>query len=262
MLYYREYINSHAKPWVTFIHGAGGNSNTFYKQMKEFRQHFNVLLIDLRGHGKSKKSRWNKGDSFEQISDDVIEVLNHLNIEKTHFIGISLGTIVVQTIAQKSPERINSMILGGAIIKLNIRTNILITLGNLGKYFIPYMWLYRFFAYIIMPRSTHIKSRMAFVEQAKKMCQKEFIKWFSVTRAINPFLKKLQRDFYNIPTLFVMGEEDYLFLPPVQQLVSDNDDLKLECIKNSGHVCNIDQPEKFNATTINFIYKQHSLQEV
>ena len=262
MLYYRQYINDYTKPWVTFIHGAGGSSNTFFKQIKEFRKHFNVLLIDLRGHGKSKKSRWQKGDSFLQISEEVIEVLDHLKINQTHFIGVSLGTIVVQTLAQKYPDRISSMILGGAVIKFNVRTKFLLTLGNLGKYIIPYMWLYRLFAWIIMPKSAHSKSRNVFVDQAKKMCQKEFIRWFSVTRAINPFLRKLQRDFFNIPTLFVMGEEDYLFLPPVKDLVEENKDLKLECIKNCGHVCNIDQPEHFNNTTINFIYKQTSLKEV
>lgn len=262
MLYFRQYVISDDKPWVTFIHGAGGNSNTFFKQIKDFRKHFNILLIDLRGHGKSKKSRWQKGDSFVQISEEVIEVLDHLNIRETHFIGVSLGTIVVQTLAQKYPERISSMILGGAVIKLDIRTNFLLTVGNLGKYFVPYMWLYRLFAWIIMPRSAHSESRNAFVDQAKKMCQKEFIRWFSVTRAINPFLRKLQHDFFNIPTLFVMGEEDYLFLPPVKDLVEQNQDLELECIENSGHVCNIDQPEKFNAATIKFIYDQYQLKEV
>lgn len=261
MLYYREYIYDHAKPWVTFIHGAGGNSSTFFKQIKDFRKHFNVLLIDLRGHGKSKKSRWKKGDSFVQISEEVIEVLDHLKIKETHFIGVSLGTIVIQTLAQKYPERISSMILGGAIIKFNVRTSFLLTLGNLGKYFIPYMWLYRFFAWILMPKSTHAKSRNAFVDQAKKMCQKEFIRWFSITRAINPFLSLLQRDFFNIPTMFVMGEEDYLFLPPVKSLVEQNSELALKCIKNSGHVCNIDQPEIFNEATIKFIFEQNQLNE-
>ncbi len=263
MLYYRQYQISEEKPWVTFIHGAGGNSNTFFKQMKDFRKHFNILLIDLRGHGKSKKSRWRKGDSFVQISEDVVEVLDHLNIKKTHFIAVSLGTIVVQTLAQRHKERICSMILGGAVIKLDIRTNFLLTVGNLGKYLVPYMWLYRLFAWIIMPRTTHLESRNAFVSQAKKMCQKEFIRWFSITKTINPFLKKLQRDFFNIPTLFVMGEEDYLFLPPVKDLVEQNNQLSLECIENSGHVCNIDQPEKFNDASIKFIYQQHSqLKEV
>ncbi|MFA9559891.1 alpha/beta fold hydrolase [Evansella sp. AB-rgal1] len=257
MLHYRQYILETHKPWVTLIHGAGGNSNTWFKQIKEYKKHFNVLLIDLRGHGKSGDATWKKGDSFVTVADEVIKVLNHLDIKSTHFIGMSLGTIVVQTIAQKHPHRISSMILGGAVIRMNFRTKTLISLGNLCKHFIPYMWLYRFFAWIIMPKSNHLESRNAFVSQAKKMCQKQFIKWFTLTRAINPFLKRLQRDFYGIPTLFVMGEEDYLFLPSVEELVKENSNLVLERIENSGHVCNIDKPNEFNEITIKFIEKSH-----
>lgn len=253
LLHYREYTLDPASPWVTFIHGAGGNSSTWFKQIKEYKKNFNVLLIDLRGHGKSPRTKWKKGDSFVEVADEVIKVLDHLKIQTSHFVGISLGTIVIQTLAQKHTSRISSMILGGAVIRLNIRTKFLFTLGNLGKYFIPYMWLYKFLAWILMPKSNHLESRHAFVRQAKKMCQKEFIRWFTLTKAINPYLGRLQKNFFNIPTLFVMGEEDYLFLPSVQELVKHNDQLKFECIKNSGHVCNIDQPKAFNQVTIDFI---------
>jgi pimeloyl-ACP methyl ester carboxylesterase len=238
---------------VTFIHGAGGSSSVWFKQLKEFKKHFNVLLIDLRGHGKSQKGTWKKGDTFDQVSEEVVKVLNHLSIEKTHFIGISLGTIVIQTIARKHPERIHSMVLGGAIIKLNLRTNFLLAIGKLGRFILPYMMLYRLFAWIIMPKSNHLESRSAFVEQAKKMCQKEFIRWFNLTRSINPYLRKLQADFFQIPTLFIMGREDYLFLPGVENLVSKNENLHLVTIEDAGHVCNIDQPDHFNNHTIEFL---------
>ncbi|MBU9714723.1 alpha/beta fold hydrolase [Evansella tamaricis] len=261
MLHYRHYIIDPVKPWVTFIHGAGGNSATWFKQIKEYKKHFNLLLVDLRGHGKSKNITWEKGDSFVEVADEVVKVLNHLKIKSSHFVGISLGTIVIQTIAQKHRLRINSMILGGAVIDLNARTKLLIFLGNLSKYILPYMWLYRLFAWIIMPKKNHLESRNSFVLQAKKMCQKEFVRWFQLTKSINPLLKRLQHDFYSIPTLFVMGEEDYLFLPAVEDLVEQQNinSLSLECIENSGHVCNIDQPEQFNKTTIQFIHSIHEL---
>jgi len=256
LLYYRQYINNNSDKWVTFIHGAGGSSSIWYKQVKEFKSHFNVLLIDLRGHGKSSKGSWKKGDTFFQISEEVLRVLNHLKIDSSHFIGISLGSIVIQTIAQLYPSRIQSMVLGGAIIKLDFRTNLLLSIGNIGKYIVPYIWLYQLFAWIIMPRNNHKKSRNEFVEQAKNMCQKEFIRWFSLTKALNPFLKRIQTKFLNIPTLFMMGEEDYLFLPPVEKLVSDEKklNLKLFKIKNAGHICNIDKPALFNEVAIKFIY--------
>lgn len=256
MLHYRTYCLNPSLPWVTFIHGAGGSSSIWYKQIKDFKKHFNVLCIDLRGHGRSK-IMWKKGDTFVQVAEDVLEVLDHLKIASAHFIGISLGTIVVQTIARNHPVRVQSMILAGAVTELNARTKFLISVGNTFKYILPYMWLYRLFAWIIMPMPRHLESRYAFVRQAKKMCQREFIRWFGLTKSINPYLKKLQ-DFANgVPTLFVMGEEDHLFITPVRKLVNAQKNLELECIKNSGHVCNIDQPEVFNSITLDYLRKFH-----
>jgi pimeloyl-ACP methyl ester carboxylesterase len=259
VLHYRTYIKDSSSPWVTFIHGAGGSSAIWFKQVREFKNHFNILLIDLRGHGKSDKGMWKKGDSFHHISEEVMKVLNHLKIKSSHFIGISLGTIVIQTLARYYPDRITSMVLGGAVIRLNLRTNVLLSLGKIGRFFLPYMWLYRFFAYIIMPNSKHVESRNAFIRQAKKMCQTEFVRWFQLTRNINPYLRNLQFEFHNIPTLFIMGTEDYLFLPPVEYLVEKNKELQLVRIEDSGHVCNIDQPEKFNEMTIKFLTECSSI---
>lgn len=253
MLYYRIYENNQSNEWVTFIHGAGGSSNIWYKQIRDYRKNFNLLCIDLRGHGKSNQVLWKKGDSFHQISEEVIEVLDFLNIKSSHFVGISLGTIIIQTLTRNHPTRVKSMVLGGAIIQLDIRTKFLIMIGNIFKRIIPYLWLYRVFAWIIMPKECHTESRNAFVEQAKKMCQKEFLRWFKLTKSLNLYLHHLQLVKKGIPTLFVMGADDYLFLTPIKELVKKQADLKLACIEESGHVCNIDQPKRFNKITINFI---------
>lgn len=259
VLHYRQYKSDPANPWVTLIHGAGGSSSIWYKQIKEYRKSFNVLSIDLRGHGRSRKGLWKKDDSFVEVTADVIRVLDYLQIKKSHFIGISLGTIVIQTLVQEYPDRVTSQILGGAVIKLDIRTKLLIGIANAVKHIVPYMYLYKLYAWILMPHSNHNESRLAFINQAKKMCQKEFIKWFALTKSINPYLRSLQLQANNVPTLFVMGEEDYLFLSPVKELVHKQPDLNLITIKDSGHVCNIDQPETFNEVTIQFIHQIHEL---
>ena len=51
---YAVYKNEISTEWVTFVHGAGGSSSVWFKQIREFQKHFNVLLLDLRGHGNSK----------------------------------------------------------------------------------------------------------------------------------------------------------------------------------------------------------------
>ncbi|MFK4997382.1 alpha/beta fold hydrolase [Bacillus sp. N9] len=109
-----------------------------------------------------------KNDSFVHVATDVIEVMDHLRIKTSHFIGISLGTIVIQTIVQTYPERVSSQILGGAVIKLDIRTKLLVMIANLVKHIVPYMLLYKLYAWILMPHENHKESRLAFITQAKK----------------------------------------------------------------------------------------------
>ena len=82
---------------------AGGSSSIWFQQIKAFRANFNLLLVDLRGHGKSKgffEQYYNNEYTFENVSLDVLKVLDHLRIEKAHFIGVSLGTIIIRQIAE------------------------------------------------------------------------------------------------------------------------------------------------------------------
>jgi pimeloyl-ACP methyl ester carboxylesterase len=255
MLHYTTYLKDKSAPWVTFIHGAGGSSSIWYKQIRDFKSDYNVLLIDLRGHGKSKKPIYEKIKSytFKAIGDEVIEVLDHLKIKATHWVGISLGTIIIRELSERFPERSNSMILGGAIMKLNLRGQILMRLGVLLKSAIPYLVLYRFFAHVIMPRKSHKESRNLFINEAKKLYQKEFQRWFTLVAEINPLLKIFRIKDALIPTLYIMGSEDYMFLPSIKKLVQDHPFSQLHVIPSCGHVVNVESPHVFNQTSIQFL---------
>ncbi len=203
MLNYTKYAHASSETWVTFIHGAGGSSSIWHKQVREFRNHFNILLLDLRGHGDSKpnlKDAFNEQYTFDSITNDILEVIDAENIEKSHFIGISLGTILIRNLAEKNPDRVESMIMGGAIMKLNLRSQILMRLGIVFKSIVPYLWIYKFFAFVIMPNRNHRESRLLFVREAKKLYQKEFIRWFKLTSEINPLLRFFRSGDIKIPT--------------------------------------------------------------
>tara|TARA_R110000823_G_scaffold64415_1_gene151217 strand:- start:865 stop:1605 length:741 start_codon:yes stop_codon:yes gene_type:complete len=238
------------------VHGAGGSSSIWFKQIREFKKHFNVLLLDLRGHGNSKPNLKNVFDekyTFDVITNDIVEVINFENIEKSHFIGISLGTILIRNLAEMHPERVESMVMGGAIMKLNLRSQILMKLGIIFKTIIPYLWLYKFFAFIIMPNKNHKESRSLFVREAKKLYQKEFIRWFKLTSEINPLLRFFRAADIKIPTLYVMGEEDYLFLPSIRKIVELHQNSKLLVVEDCGHVVNVEQPKFFNDEVIKYL---------
>ena len=257
LINYSIYKNENSKQWVTFVHGAGGSSSIWFKQIRDFQKQFNVLLLDLRGHGNSKptlKTAFKQKYTFSALANDILEVLDHLKIEKSHFVGISLGTILIRQLAEMYPERVQSMILGGAILKMNFRSQVLMRLGNMFKYVLPYLVLYKFFAFVIMPKKSHKQSRLLFINEAKKLYQKEFIKWFKLTAEINPVLRWFRQVELNIPTLYVMGEEDYMFLPSVRKVVENHyRSSKLFVIEKCGHVVNVEQPVAFNDAVLSFI---------
>lgn len=261
MLNYETYIHANSKKWVTFVHGAGGSSSIWFKQIRAFSKHYNVLLLDLRGHGKSKSIdlKQLKRYSFDVIREDIIQVLDHLNIAKSHFVGISLGTIIIRDIAEHHSNRMESMILGGAVMKMNFRGQLLMRIGNLFKSVLPYLVLYRFFAFIIMPKKSHRNSRNLFIREAKKLYQKEFKRWFALVSEINPLLSFFRINETHVPSLFIMGSEDHMFLPSIKKLVKSHQQTQLEVISNCGHVVNVDASTEFNTISLAFMRKVDGL---
>lgn len=260
MIYHKQYLLHTDAPWVIFIHGAGGSSSIWYQQIRTFRQSFNLLLVDLRGHGKSAqiiRKYITEKYTFEDISEDIIEVMDHLKIKSANFVGMSLGTILIRTLAEKHPHRISTMVLGGAITRLNIQSQVLVSLGNAVKKFIPFMWLYKLLAFVIMPKKRHKKSRLLFIRDAKKIYKKEIQRWYKLLNDLNPVLRYFDEKKVDIPTLYLMGDEDYMFLGPVEKIVKEHRSATLQIVTNSGHVCNVDQPEKFNHYAIGFISKHN-----
>lgn len=257
MLSYTIYSHPTSTEWVTFVHGAGGSSSIWFKQIRFFQKDFNVLLLDLRGHGKSNPKLFkvfNKKYTFPFVAKDVIDLLNHLQIKQSHMVGISLGTIIIRQIAEMEPQIVKSMIMGGAILKLNFQSQILMKLGNVFKYIMPYILLYKLFAFVIMPKKNHKNSRLLFINEAKKLYQKEFIRWFKLTTQVNGLLKIFRQVEIKIPTLYVMGQEDYMFLPSVQKVVEKHFfSSKLVVIPNCGHVVNIEKADFFNEVVKDFI---------
>jgi pimeloyl-ACP methyl ester carboxylesterase len=126
-------------------------------------------------------------------------------------------------------------------------------LGIIFKSVVPYLWLYSFFAFVIMPNKNHKESRTLFVREAKKLYQKEFIKWFKLTAEINPLLRFFRSVEVKIPTLYVMGEEDYLFLPAVKKLTSAHYAASLFVVEACGHVVNVEQPDIFNRAVLKYL---------
>lgn len=263
MIYHTTYRNENSSAeWVVFIHGAGGSSSIWYKQINAFRKEFNLLLVDLRGHGQTEVHEdinAQKEYSFHSISEEVFDVINHLKIEKAHFIGVSLGTILIRKMIDMNRHQIESIVMTGAIIRLNRMSRFLIWAGNVLKNSVPYLFLYKLFAMVIMPRKNHKKAREVFIKEAKKLKQSEFIRWFGMTKTLNKELKAFEKETHSVPILFISGRQDHLFIEDVKKMADRELNGKLEIIENCGHVVNIEKAELFNELSIEFLLNQNRL---
>ena len=129
----------------------------------------------------------------------------------------------------------------------------LIRSGRLLSKFTPFSMLYQLYAFILLPKENHQASRRVFIREAKKIHQREFLKWLQLSRELNSQLKDSFNRAFQVPALVVMGSEDHVFLKPALQFAEKYRNTLLKVIKKSGHVCNIEKASEFNEEVLRFL---------
>ena len=104
------------KPGVIFSNSLGTNYGMWQQQFNHFKNDYFVICYDTRGHGASTAPQGPY--SIEQLGQDVIHLLDHLNINKATFCGISMGGLTGQWLAIHQPERFNHVIVCNTAAKI------------------------------------------------------------------------------------------------------------------------------------------------
>ncbi|KDR95645.1 Pimeloyl-ACP methyl ester carboxylesterase [Peptoclostridium litorale DSM 5388] len=249
MLYYRKKDNGN-KDWIVFIHPLGGSSITYYKQIKDMQKRFNLLLVDLHGHGKSDKGIG--GLTIRDIPKDILAVMDQENIQSAHFVGMCLGNVMVDLIYEYYPHRIKSIVYGAAAKQINFINSMLLKIGNIFKHIMPHSTLYNLFALIMMPNKNHKESRRLFVREAKKMKRNDFMDWYNLIIRNQKFYANREVKNDAIKKLYIFGSEDHLFISKAKGYVEKDSNSRLHIIAGAGHMCNIDGHRAFNKTAMQF----------
>ena len=113
------YTDDFTDPWkpaptLLLLHSAMGHSKRFYAWVPRLSRKFRVIRMDLRGHGGSEVPGEDKPLSMDRLVADVVELLDHLGIEKTHIVGNSAGGYIGQNLAMTAPARVRSLALFGS----------------------------------------------------------------------------------------------------------------------------------------------------
>ncbi len=105
-------------PTVAFIHGAQHDHSIWILQTRYFAHHgFNVLALDLPGHGRSKGAALT---SVEALADWVLALLDAVGVEKAMLVGHSMGSLVALEAAYLAPDRVSQLALIGTAYPMKV----------------------------------------------------------------------------------------------------------------------------------------------
>ena len=236
---------------IIFIHGVGLTKEIWEPQINFFKEH-NTLTYDLLGHGKTslKKSRV----SFEDFSDQLLNLINELDFGKIHLVGFSLGALIARHFAYEYSDRLSSLIIHGSIYKrtedqkrvVKNRFEVAKTDKPDSKHSAIRRWLSEDF---IKKNPDAYKKIYSSLE---KNNLKDFLKCYEIF--INyidddSMLKKI-----NVDTLITTGENDVGSTPEMSRnLCKIIPGSKFIEIKKGKHLCSIECADDVNITFKEFI---------
>lgn len=249
MINYRVIGNNPNNEWVVMIHGAGGSTSTWLRQVPDYARHFNLLLVDLAGHGDSQDVFISGKFSFELLADQVMEVVDFLKLEKCHFLALSIGCMVAQMIAQRYPSRVNKLVLAGAITRLNLKAKIIVVATDKLKRVLPFKVIKWLLVNVIIPQK---EAREIYMESVEKMSYSNFLMWMGIIPKMNHVISDLFRKNCELPTMYLMGVDDYLFIKEAKRAADSNPRSSFVVVPDAGHACNLDNKKFFNKTSIEY----------
>ena len=107
-IYYEEHGQG---PPLIMLLGLGQDIATWEFQIAELSRHVRLIVPDNRDSGQS--SRCSENYTTETMAQDIIELMEHLGIDRAHLLGTSMGGMIAQHVALMAPERLKSLILAG-----------------------------------------------------------------------------------------------------------------------------------------------------
>lgn len=257
MLHYEIIGDNSEAPWMIFIHGAGGSIRTWKFQTAAFAPHFRLLLLDLRDHGLSKDilPEFQSYD-FDIVAQDILAVVDHLGIEKAHFVSLSIGSVILQKIDILRPDLVDRMVMAGAIFDGSWVMHMFVNSVRILNHVLPFKAIYWMFSFIVLPRRNHRASRWIFRRQSQKLTQGEYLKWVELYKPFFKLVQQYLRRPVGRPSLVVMGDQDHIFFKAAQQFADLQRNVHMAVIENCGHVCSIEAPDLFNDLVLKFLKGQ------
>ena len=236
---------------IVFIHGVGLTYEIWQPQLDFFKDYSN-LSYDILGHGKSSLTKQNI--SFDDFSEQLVDLIDELKIEKIHLVGFSIGSLIARNFATKYSKRLQSLILLGSIYKrseqqqkiVNERFNQAKKELKLSR-----QELKRWFTDKYLENNPNTYEKISSILSENNMAN--FLKVYElfVRHKNDENFEKIQTK-----TLVMTGEHDIgSTIEMSQQLSNIIKGSELKIIKDGKHLCGIECADEVNLAIKNFVNK-------
>jgi len=242
-------------PVIVLSHSLASSLVMWNPQMDALNPHFQVLRYDMRGHGKSDVTPGSY--TLELLAEDVIGLLDALDIDRVHFIGLSIGGMIGQSLALNHIHRLRSLALcdSASIIPQEAQP----------------IWQERINKALSKGMKAQVDETMerwftpSFFKQSSPMLEiirkqilatpvQGYIGCAEAIRKLN-YLDQLSK--IKIPTLIMVGEDDPGTPASASEAMHKRlSNSKLVILPSARHLSNIEQAEAFNATLLKFLKDQ------
>lgn len=237
---------------LLLIHGLGSCTADWAPQVAHFRDAYRVVTFDLRGHGRSSKSR--EGYSIERFARDTAGLLDALGTGPVHVAGISLGGMVAFRLAVDAPQRLKSMAIvnsGPEVpaqtfkqrLPLYVRLFYIHALGlrkmakKLAKHLFP------------EPAQGDLRSRfVARLAGNEKRCYIATLRAIFAGWGVADRLSEIR-----CPVLFIAADQDYTSVELKQSYVDRMPNAGMVVIPSSRHALPMEKPREFNRALADFL---------
>ena len=239
-------------PWLTLSHSLSCDLSMWQPQLSALEKHFTVLRYDTRGHGGTDAPAG--AYTFDQLSDDVLGLLDALKIERTHYCGLSMGGMIGQHLALKAPRRIDRLVLADTTSRMPPEAGPLwaerIRIAQeqgMAAHVQP--TLERWFTAPYRAAHPEVMERIGTLIRNTPVAGyvgcAQAIARIDVTDRLNGI---------KAPTLVIVGRDDIGTPPAMSEVIAAAiPGARLEVISDASHLSNIEQADAFNRLLLDLV---------
>ena len=229
------------KQSLIFIHGSGGDHSAWSHQYAALHKHYNVVAVDLPGHGSSEG---NVESDIGSYCLWVKKLLDILQLENIILVGHSLGAAISLQFAINYPQIIQGIVPVGGGMKMPVnpaifeflKTNPVESIELICKFYVAKVNREKFMAPLMKSLA---QTRIDVLQSDLSACDK-----FDVSQEISKI---------SLNVLVICGAEDKMTPPEFSRQITESiSGAKLCLIEGAGHMVMMERPKEFNEALTNF----------